>query len=90
MSPGFSRAEWGENGKLEVTFDEDHEMDGFGLRYHSKSSADDDIVTKEAPQYGGTVELDVLGRLAQMNTRPPSGEYHLVAYKGNPAVTPAV
>lgn len=83
LAPGFKRAEWTDRGKLRVEFSENHDMDGFGLRYHAKDSVNDDIVTRAAPQYGGAVELNVLGRFAQMDARPPAGKYHLVAYKGS-------
>jgi hypothetical protein len=79
---GFERIEWTEENKLSVTVADDHDMDGLGLRYHAKDSIEDDIVVKEAPSYGGTVSLDFFGALANEGSYPPTGKYHLVAYKG--------
>lgn len=81
-SNGFKRVEWTADNNLAVTVSEDHNMDGLGVRYHAKDSIEDDIVVQEAPDYGGTAELNFFGSLADGDNYPPAGKYNLVAYKG--------
>ncbi len=82
-SPGFDQVDWTENGRLAVTFGDDHDIDGFGIRYHTKNDFDDDILLSPAPKYGGKKTVDFLGAVASAEGRPPSGMYLLVAYKGS-------
>ena len=82
-SSGFERVEWTENNKLAVTVSQDHDMDGLGVRYHSKDSIEDDIVVSKAPEYGGTVTLNFFGHAANSGGTPPAGKYNIVAYKGS-------
>lgn len=81
-SNGFERVEWTDDNNLAVTVGDDHGMDGLGVRYHAKDSIEDDIAVREAPNYGGTIEINFFGQLSDGNSYPPAGEYNLVAYKG--------
>ncbi len=82
FSNGFEAAEWTSEQTLALEISDDHDMDGIGFRYHAKSTIEDDIIVKTAPTYGGTVEFDVLGAIAELDSRPPAGEYQFIGYKG--------
>jgi hypothetical protein len=81
-SHGFERLAWTDDNEIEVEFGDDHDVDGFGIRYHAKSRIEDDILVAPAPDYGGTKTVDFFGQLTNMDSYPPAGEYNLVAYKG--------
>lgn len=82
-SPGFESAGWTDQGLFEVTFVEDHDTEGWGIRYHAHTDADDNFVTRAAPQFSGTKTVDLIGELASSGARPPSGEYNIIAYDGS-------
>lgn len=81
-SRGFESAGWTDNGQFEVSFSDDHDMDGWGFRYYAQSDANDALVLREAPDFGGTDTVDLLSEFARYSSRPPAGEYHIIAYKG--------
>lgn len=81
-SPGFESAGWTEQGQFEVVFEDDHGMDGWGIRYHAHTDFNDDITLREAPDFGGTESLDLLEQFDQYDGRPPAGEYEIIAYEG--------
>lgn len=82
-SLGFTRAGWTDDGLFEISFNDDHGMDGFGVRYHAHDDVRDDIVNEPAPDFSGTKTVDLLSAFDKYDGRPPTGEYQILAYKGS-------
>jgi hypothetical protein len=83
---GLERAGWNEENLFEIEVAQDHDTDGFGIRYESKSKPEDDVHFFLPPDYGGVVEIDLLKQFESGESTPPDGEYHIYAYKGTDAI----
>lgn len=82
-SSGFASAGWTDEGMFEVEFEEDHGMEGWGIRYHAHEESRNNIVTEDAPDFAGTRTVDLFRAFGRYDSRPPTGEFHIIAYEGS-------
>lgn len=82
FTPGFDRIQWVNLDVLEIHFETDHNMDGFGLMHAHDDSYEDALVLAEAPNYDGPVHVRLIQHIKNSGRQYPSRRFKLVAYRG--------
>lgn len=71
---------------LRVKFEDDHQMDGFGLAHEYRTEVDDWIGGWEAPNFGGDVDIDFFGELRDHADTYPTRAFELIGYRGTTGI----
>lgn len=79
---GFETLDWVNLDVLEVTFSEDHTMDGFGIGHQHTDDPEDLLSVCQAPEFSGPIRLPVIDMIRREDTVYPSRNFKAVAYTG--------
>lgn len=83
-TPGFDRIEWINLNVLRIYFEQDHNMDGFGIMHSFDENDDFDAAMYlcAAPRFEGPKDYPIVEEIKSTSLSYPNRKFKLVAFEG--------